>query len=163
MSFEKDSHYQSRNSRKAPPNRFKSNFHEKPYSQTYRKHYDYKSKYEKNKLKHQTENSLETNYSLYTSTAFPYFRHPKELGSFSLNEERKYVDDKSQLRFYDREFNQFAIGSSLSDGYDTFIAKDEKYKEYLDTLLTFISSNIYKFKAYNEPKSDSETTMKFVI
>ncbi|CAD5110749.1 DgyrCDS119 [Dimorphilus gyrociliatus] len=143
---------------KVPPNRH-WNRQDKSHQPYQRKSFEHKTKYEKDQLKHPTANTLETNCSLYTSSAFPYFRHPREIGSFSMDENREYLNNRSQLRYYNEAQAKSGTCYDLKEGYDTFISKDENYKEYLDSLLQFITLNVEKFKAVNplNDKSQKET------
>lgn len=72
---------------------------------------------------------------------FPYFRLPSELGSFSLDASRDYVDSRSHLRVYcppsDRN-----ISWDLSRGYNVFIQRDESKKEYIDHLLKWVQLHV---------------------
>lgn len=72
---------------------------------------------------------------------FPKFRLPSELGSFSLDASRDYVDSRSHLRvFYPpRDGN---ISWDLSHGYSVFIQRDESIKDHLDHLLKWVQLHV---------------------
>jgi len=68
---------------------------------------------------------------------FPHFRLPSELGSFSLDASRDYVDSRSHLRVYCPP-SDGNISWDLSHGYNVFIQRDESKKEYIDHLLNWV-------------------------
>jgi len=68
---------------------------------------------------------------------FPFFRLPSELGSFSLDASRTYVDSRSQLRVYSPPSDR-NIAWNLSNGYSVFIQRDESKIEFIDHLLQWI-------------------------
>jgi len=72
---------------------------------------------------------------------FPFFRQPFELGSFSLDANRLFLNDKSQLRTYIPPTDYVNINWNLRFGYDTFIRRDDSVNEYLDHLLEWILAN----------------------
>jgi len=72
--------------------------------------------------------------------AFPYFRLPSELGCFSLDASREYVDSRSHLRVYSPPSDR-NVAWDLSHGYNVFIQRDESKKEYIDHLLKWIQLN----------------------
>ncbi|XP_060882821.1 decapping and exoribonuclease protein [Labrus mixtus] len=82
---------------------------------------------------------LSTRRELYERD-FPVYKQPVEVGSFSLDSERRFFNDSRQLRYYvepDRTPN-----FDLRDGYrDRFIKRDESVKEKLDHILRWILAN----------------------
>jgi len=80
---------------------------------------------------------------------FPYFRLPSELGSFSLDGSRKFVDSRSHLRVYSPP-GDGNIAWDLSHGYDVFVQRDESKKEYIDHLLQWIELHRHsKFPSFS--------------
>ena len=71
---------------------------------------------------------------------FPYFRLPSEVGSFSLDASRVYVDSRSHLRVYSPPSDR-TVAWDLSHGYSDFIQRDESKKEYIDHLLKWAQLN----------------------
>jgi len=74
---------------------------------------------------------------------FPYFRLPSELGSFSLDASRNYVDNRSQLRVYSPPSDR-NVEWDLSHGYNVFIQRDESKKEFIDHLLKWLQLNVHR-------------------
>ena len=77
---------------------------------------------------------------------FPYFRQPREISSFSLDGDRKFHHDRSQLRLYAPPENSRSISFNLRDGYNCFVKRDETKKEHLDELLRCILLSVDKFQ-----------------
>lgn len=73
-----------------------------------------------------------------SSSHFPYYRQPREIGFFSLDIDRKFYDDKSQLKFYIPPNNAGSVNFNLREGYKDLIKKDESVKEFIDDLLRWI-------------------------
>ncbi|XP_064609120.1 decapping and exoribonuclease protein-like [Liolophura sinensis] len=69
---------------------------------------------------------------------FPYYRQPREIGFFSLDIQRKFYDDKSQLKFYIAPSNAASVNFNLREGYKDLIKKDESVKEFIDDLLRWV-------------------------
>ncbi|KAL5017823.1 hypothetical protein ScPMuIL_003545 [Solemya velum] len=76
---------------------------------------------------------------------FPYFRKPLEIGAFSLNAERKFHKDRSELKHYIEPQNCKRVNFDLRIGYKSMIRKNDEIKEYLDDLLRWISLSKDKF------------------
>jgi hypothetical protein len=73
---------------------------------------------------------------------FPDFRRPLELGCFSLDANRAYVNNRSQLKtFSPPNDRNNGVRWDLRFGYDTFIKRDDSVNEYLDHLLEWIQTN----------------------
>lgn len=93
-------------------------------------------KTEQNPLRSQT---LSTRKDLYERD-FPLYRQPVEVGSFSLDAQRRFFNDRRQMRYYvepDKSPN-----FDLKDGYrDRYIRRDENVKEKLDHILRWILAN----------------------
>lgn len=68
----------------------------------------------------------------------PYFRQPKQVGYFSLNEDRLFLDDDSRLRFY---MPPELVDFDLRVGYKEFIRRDEDKNERLDDMLRWIKKH----------------------
>ena len=77
---------------------------------------------------------------------FPYFRQPREISSFSLDDERNFHHDRSQLRVYAPPNNTRNVAFNLRAGYNSFLKRDESKKEYLDELLRCILMSTEKFQ-----------------
>ena len=69
---------------------------------------------------------------------FPFFRRPRIIGGFSVDADRKFVSDRSQMRFFcpEKLKNSSQAGSSykrvnwdLNHGYDNVIRKDQNFKK----------------------------------
>jgi len=95
---------------------------------------------------------------------FPFFRRPRIIGSFSVDESRQYVYDRSQMRFFcpEKLKNSNQAGSSykrvnwdLNEGYEKVIHKDESFKkdEGLSMMLKWITGNRSAFEIVN-PKTN---------
>lgn len=76
---------------------------------------------------------------------FPFFRQPLEIGSFSLNAERNFQNDRSELKYYIEPPNCKRVNFDLRLGYKSMIRKNDDIKEYLDDLLRWISLSRDKF------------------
>ncbi|XP_033827615.1 decapping and exoribonuclease protein [Periophthalmus magnuspinnatus] len=83
--------------------------------------------------------TLSTKKELYEKV-FPLYKQPIEVGCFSLDSERRFFNDKRQLRFYtDPGLNP---SFDLRDGFkDRYVKRDENVKEKLDHILRWIISN----------------------
>lgn len=88
---------------------------------------------------------------------FPFFRRPRIIGSFSLDGSRKFVADRSQMRFFcpEKLKNSAQAGSSykrvqwnLNEGYDKVIHKDQNFKkdEGISCMLKWILQNKNAFE-----------------
>lgn|SRR6218665_15543 len=98
--------------------------------------------------------------------AFPKYDPPREIGKFSLNEQRVFVHDASQLRYFHNPENKLShqksdestsgkredvkranektkstLSLNLRDGYEIFIERDSNVKEHIDDLLRWILLN----------------------
>lgn len=101
------------------------------------------------------ENKLLSKFSVLPVHKFdrecPYFRQPRELGFFSLDEKRQFLDNNCKLRLYDPPE---IVNFDLSIGYKDFIRRDEEKKDRLDDLLTWINKHREKFLVEGERDSD---------
>lgn len=80
---------------------------------------------------------------------FPKFEKPTIIGHWSLNGNREYSQDISQLKYlYEPAKNQ--IGFDLNKGIRNVIRKPSGLNEHIDHLLRWILDNAYKIKA--DPK-----------
>ena len=75
----------------------------------------------------------------------PYYRQPVEIGGFSLDENRKFHDDKKKLRKY-KPPSSTVLDFDLRIGYKSFVARDEDVAERLDHLLQWINLHRNKFE-----------------
>jgi len=85
---------------------------------------------------------------------FPDFRMPSEIGSFSLNESREYVDGRSHLRVYSPP-SSGNIAWDLSHGYSDFVQRDESKIEYIDHLLEWIQ--LHRHSKFLSSSSDTDS------
>ena len=83
----------------------------------------------------------------------PYFRQPKQVGCFSLNEERLFLDDDSRLRFYSPPE---VVNFDLRVGYKEFIRRDEDKKDRLDDMLRWIKKHPETFELSGDGGSQSD-------
>lgn len=75
---------------------------------------------------------------------FPTFQRPEELGVFSLDGDRHFLNDKSNVKFY-KPFAPLTRHSlDLSHGYNRFIEKDGDINEKLDNILQWLLVNRQK-------------------
>lgn len=88
---------------------------------------------------------LSTRRELYERD-FPVYKQPIEVGCFSLDSERRFFNDRRQMRYYvepDRSPN-----FDLRDGYkDRFTKRDDCVKEKLDHILRWILANRSKLSS----------------
>ncbi|CAB1456912.1 unnamed protein product [Pleuronectes platessa] len=83
--------------------------------------------------------SLSTRKELYERD-FPVYKQPVEVGSFSLDGERRFFNDARQMRYYEEP--ERSPNFDLRDGYkDRFIKRDDSVKEKLDHILRWIIAN----------------------
>jgi len=87
---------------------------------------------------------------------FPHFRLPSELGCFSLDPSREYVDNRSHLRVYSPP-SDGNIAWDLSHGYSVFVQRDESKKEYTDHLLKWIQ--LHRHHKFPSPTSNNDLSM----
>ncbi|XP_056437818.1 decapping and exoribonuclease protein [Gadus chalcogrammus] len=89
--------------------------------------------------------ALSTRRQLYEKP-FPVYKQPVEVGSFSLDSERRFFNDARQIRYFVEppsrpDFN-------LRDGYkDRFVKRDDSIKEKLDHILRWILANKSKLES----------------
>uniref|UniRef100_H3C3F3 Decapping nuclease n=1 Tax=Tetraodon nigroviridis TaxID=99883 RepID=H3C3F3_TETNG len=71
---------------------------------------------------------------------FPEYKQPVEVGSFSLDSEQRFFNDRRKLRYYvEPDANPMF---DLKDGYrDRYKKRDESVKERLDNLLRWVLEN----------------------
>jgi len=97
---------------------------------------------------------------------FPFFRRPRIIGSFSVDANRKFVGDRSQMRFFcpERLKNSSQAGSSykrvnwdLNDGYDKVIRKDDSFKkdEGISFMLKWICHNKSAFQIIDQTTNEA--------
>ncbi|XP_029914354.1 decapping and exoribonuclease protein [Myripristis murdjan] len=89
--------------------------------------------------------TLSTRRHLYERD-FPVYKQPVEIGSFSLDSERRFFNDSRQMRYYVEPDRSPSF--DLRDGYkDRFVKRDEAVKEKLDHLLRWILANRSKLQS----------------
>ena len=97
---------------------------------------------------------------------FPFFRRPRIIGGFSVDAERKFIPDRSQLRFFcpEKLKNSSQPGSSykrvnwdLNHGYDKVIRKDQNFKkeEGISFMLKWILQNKSTFQVVNPQTNET--------
>ena len=91
---------------------------------------------------------------------FPYFRQPREISAFSLDEKRIFHHDRSRLRVYAPPSNTRNVSFNLRDGYSIFVKRDETKKEYLDELLRCILGSTGKFQPNTSVTSQDDGNLK---
>lgn len=85
-------------------------------------------------------------------STFPYFREPKEVGSFSHDSERNFRHDRHQLMYYVPPQDIDDVSFDLREGYHTFIKKDDSVKDKLDDMLKWVLLNKTQFLVKNQTK-----------
>ena len=60
---------------------------------------------------------------------FPYFRQPIEFGHFSLDGQRRFHNDSSQLKCFRPPHVDYDLDYNLRDGYESHVEKDDDVKE----------------------------------
>ena len=86
---------------------------------------------------------------------FPYFRKPVEIGAFSLDMNRTFHHNKSQMKYFIRPKDFYRLHFDLKQGYNTMIKKDESTLTYIDDVLRWIMKNEHKFTV-GKPLGDEE-------
>ncbi|KPP78192.1 decapping and exoribonuclease protein-like [Scleropages formosus] len=82
---------------------------------------------------------LSTRAALYERD-FPVYKQPVEVGCFSLDSRRTFFNDARQLRYYVEPDRKPKL--DLREGYrERYVRRDERVKENLDHLLTWILAN----------------------
>jgi len=74
---------------------------------------------------------------------FPSYRQPMEIGHFSVNNDRKMLRNKSQLKFYSAPKK---LNLPLSAGFDSFVSKKDTRAEGIKLLLEWITHNSQCFR-----------------
>lgn len=72
---------------------------------------------------------------------FPKFSQPKQLGTFSIDGQREFVNDDRNVKFYKEPFELNMVHYNLSKGYEMAILKNEEINEKLDSMLKWILTN----------------------
>lgn len=71
---------------------------------------------------------------------FPIYKQPVEVGSFSLDSQRRFFNDGRQMRYYVQPDRSPSL--DLRDGYrDRYVKRDDAVKERLDHLLRWVLEN----------------------
>lgn len=76
---------------------------------------------------------------------FPSFRMPAEIGGFSLDINRDFHHDRSQLKYFIRPKDFGHVHLDLRKGYRSMIKKDESKLTYINDILRWIQQNSKKF------------------
>lgn len=82
--------------------------------------------------------------------SFPVYRQPVEIGAFSVDINRRFLNSRDQLKYY---VHPDSVNFNLSEGYREFIGKDETVKEYIDHLLSWLLANSEKLISKNQQLS----------
>ena len=110
-----------------------------------------------------TDNSCKSRFSVNRlqnfDFKFPYFRQPKEIGFLSLDINRKFSGDKSQLKYYVKPPDFKNVAFDLKIGYKEMIRKDENSEEYINDILRWILTNLEKF-SLQEPGPQDKASDK---
>lgn len=89
-----------------------------------------------NPLSHQRLSSRKEHYE----RDFPVYKQPVEVGSFSLDSERRFFNDGRQMRYYTQPDRSPSF--DLRDGYrDRYVKRNDSVKERLDHLLRWVLEN----------------------
>ena len=89
----------------------------------------------------------------------PYFRQPKQVGCFSLDEERLFLDNDSRLRFYSPPE---VVNFDLRVGYKDFIRRDEEKKDRLDDMLRWVKKHPEMFALSGDGNSQSDARLGII-
>lgn len=82
----------------------------------------------------------------------PFYRQPIEVGHFSLDDHRRFHDDKRQLRYFSPPRD---INFDLRAGYKDFVKRNEDVKEGLENLLQWVQCHHEKFEIVQSPTSET--------
>ncbi|BFZ18016.1 hypothetical protein BsWGS_21055 [Bradybaena similaris] len=88
---------------------------------------------------------LRTSARLFDKPFYTLLSEPAETGCFSLDENRQFRHDSSQLRVFSPPDDWKKCSLDLRDGYHDMIKRDESKKEFLDDLLRWVICNQQKF------------------
>jgi len=92
----------------------------------------------------------------YVGIPFPQFRKPQIIGSFSVDANREFVDDRSQLKFFNPPNNrETRVRLDLNRGLDEVVRKDEDKckEERLSMMLKWITINKERFAVGGDKSS----------
>ena len=87
---------------------------------------------------------------------FPYYRQPQEIGFFSQDKNRLFSPDNSQLKRFFPAVTYHNVSFDLTNGYHSFIKRDEEVKEYLDDLLKWVVLNPKPFQCHPKQTETSK-------
>lgn len=87
----------------------------------------------------------------------PVLRKPKEIGCYSVNKQRCFKHDKSNMKYFINPIDPKRVKFDLTDGYHTMIRKDETKKEYIDNILHWIMCNKEKFQLHTSNKNNDSS------
>ena len=95
--------------------------------------------------------TMRTDSRTYEQRPFPSFRKPRVIGSFSVDKNRTFTSDRSQLKFLKRNI-KLKRDLDLNEGMENVERKNEDSckEEKLNLLLTWILNNKNVFKLPNE-------------
>ena len=100
---------------------------------------------------------IQTDHSKYDKN-FPHFRKPDEIGSFSLDDQHHFFNDRSQLREYYPPKDVRKCQFDLRHGYHKMIKKDESVRELIDNMLNWIMENKERF-IIKDVKMDTKSSI----
>lgn len=92
-------------------------------------------------------------------TEFPFFRKPTEIGAFSLDIDRVFHHDKSQMKYFARPRDFSRVKFDLRHGYQSMIKKDESELSYINDILRWIKENTHKF-AVSNPATEADSGVR---
>lgn len=94
---------------------------------------------------------------------FPSISQPKIIGSFSLNEKRKYLPDTRNCKYVYKHYDSERVNYDLNEGIENVIRKPESGSdEKLTHLLEFIVRNKQKLIAINPNNGKNRILPDFV-
>ncbi|XP_038067147.1 decapping and exoribonuclease protein-like [Patiria miniata] len=76
---------------------------------------------------------------------FPFFSRPRELGHFSLEIDRSFVNDDRHLKHYYPPSKESDLDLDLRQGFETFVKRDDNVKERLNNVMKWIIHNKQHF------------------
>ncbi len=87
---------------------------------------------------------------------FPFFRKPSEIGGFSCDENRRFLNNRDNLREY-KPAGSAELDYDLRVGYQNFQARDETVPERLDHLLKWVALHPERFRLSDDRSSQAAT------
>lgn len=85
-----------------------------------------------------SEDFLEVSVEKYQNKEFPEYRRPTIIGEYSVTKDKELSDGRKLLRYLNEKMTRRQCQLDLSQGYSTFLSKDEFEMEKLDVLLKWV-------------------------